>query len=65
MKQARFTELPLHLRHIATLRALPALHRDPFDRMLVAQARTDELVTVTTDRQIRAYGLQDARCVKS
>ena len=55
MKQARFTELPLHLRHIATLRALPALHRDPFDRMLVAQALTDELVIVTNDRQIRSY----------
>ena len=55
VRQRRFTELPLHLRHVRTLRELPPLHRDPFDRMLVAQALADNLVLVTRDKQLRAY----------
>jgi len=51
----RFTELPLHLRHVRALRDLPPLHRDPFDRMLVAQALADQLVLVTRDPQVRRY----------
>lgn len=35
---------------------LPALHRDPFDRMLVAQASLDRLILVTHDEAIQAYG---------
>jgi PIN domain nuclease of toxin-antitoxin system len=55
LRQNRFTELPLHLRHVQTLRALPTLHRDPFDRMLVAQAIADNLTLVTSDDQVRSY----------
>ena len=55
MRQARFTELPLQVRHARTLRVLPDLHRDPFDRMLVAQAITDDLVLITNDLRIRDY----------
>jgi PIN domain nuclease of toxin-antitoxin system len=51
----RFTELPLQLRHVAVLRTLPPLHRDPFDRMLVAQAQVDRLTLVTNDDTVRAY----------
>jgi PIN domain nuclease of toxin-antitoxin system len=36
---------------------LPAIHRDPFDRMLVAQAQTEQLVLVTADDAIRHYGV--------
>ncbi len=52
---ARFNELPLRLRHVDALQRLPDLHRDPFDRMLVAQAEVDGLTLVTHDRQILAY----------
>lgn len=36
---------------------LPLLHRDPFDRMLVAQARVEQLAIVTTDADIPRYGV--------
>lgn len=51
----RFTELPVHLRHVRALRTLPDHHRDPFDRMLIAQAIADKLVIVTADDRIRSY----------
>jgi PIN domain nuclease of toxin-antitoxin system len=53
--EKRFTELPVRVRHVRALRDLPDLHRDPFDRMLVAQAIADNLVIVTADSQVRAY----------
>ena len=55
LEEKRFTELPVRVRHVRALRDLPALHRDPFDRMLVAQAIADNLVIVTSDDQVRAY----------
>jgi PIN domain nuclease of toxin-antitoxin system len=55
LRLRRFIELPVHVRHVRALRALPALHRDPFDRLLVAQAIVDDLVIVTHDERIRRY----------
>ena len=50
----------LHIRpsHITTLAALPMLHKDPFDRILVAQARAEGLCLVTNDRPICEYAIQ-------
>lgn len=50
-----FRELPVRFAHGAALRGLPPLHRDPFDRMLVAQAQHEGLTLVTRDPQVRAY----------
>jgi len=55
IEEKRFTELPVRIRHIRELQALPDLHRDPFDRMLVAQAIADNLMVVTSDDKVRAY----------
>lgn len=55
LRQRRFTELPVHLRHVRALRDLPPLHRDPFDRMLVAQALADDLTLVTHDKRVQRY----------
>ncbi|MET0592192.1 MAG: type II toxin-antitoxin system VapC family toxin [Polyangiaceae bacterium] len=55
LQEKRFTELPIRLRHVQSLRSLPSLHRDPFDRMLVAQAVAENLVLVTADEKLRAY----------
>jgi PIN domain nuclease of toxin-antitoxin system len=55
LHEKRFTELPVRVRHVQALRSLPALHRDPFDRMLVAQATAENLVLVTADDKVRAY----------
>ena len=40
LRRANLTELPVTLRHAQATRSLPLIHRDPFDRMLVAQAQT-------------------------
>ena len=51
-----YIELPIEGRHILTLRDLVAIHRDPFDRLLVAQAKSEGLLLLTVDRQLAAYG---------
>jgi len=53
----KLTELPVAIRHGDKAAALPLLHRDPFDRMLVAQALVEDLVLVTADRQLAQYGV--------
>jgi PIN domain nuclease of toxin-antitoxin system len=50
-----FQVLPIHLRHALALAELPAIHSDPFDRMLVAQARSEGLALLTADRWIGQY----------
>ena len=50
-----FEELPVRLRHALVLATLPQHHRDPFDRMLVAQAQVDGLTLVTRDAAFAAY----------
>lgn len=49
------TALPIEEASILTLDRLPALHRDPFDRLLVCQALTHGLVIVSPDPQIQQY----------
>ena len=51
-----FTLLSVEARHVRVLASLPAIHRDPFDRMLVAQARAEPRYLVTADRALRRYG---------
>ncbi|MDE0203413.1 MAG: type II toxin-antitoxin system VapC family toxin [Rhodospirillaceae bacterium] len=53
--ESGFRPLPIGFRHIDHLAALPYFHRDPFDRMLIAQALTDGLTIVTDDRRIANY----------
>lgn len=47
--------LPIEQRHVDALPELPAIHGDPFDRMLVAQAIVEDLDIVTGDQAITAY----------
>ncbi len=58
-----FVELPFSVRHGVAMRELPLHHRDPFDRMLISQARVEVLTLVTADRAMSAYdvALLDAR----
>lgn len=51
----RFIELTVQLAHARAVRDLPHLHRDPFDRLLVAQARTERLKFLTVDRELAEY----------
>lgn len=52
---AGFEELSVTIHHAAAAGRLPPHHSDPFDRMLVAQARMEGLVLVTRDTAIRRY----------
>jgi PIN domain nuclease of toxin-antitoxin system len=52
-----FTELAMTLKHAQELERLPMHHKDPLDRMLVAQARVEGLTLVTHDRVLEKYGV--------
>lgn len=52
-----FAPLPIAVQHAIRVGRLPNVHRDPFDRMLVAQAGVEELRLVTHDRVFERYGL--------
>jgi PIN domain nuclease of toxin-antitoxin system len=53
-----FDELPFTGEHAAQLRTLPWHHRDPFDRMLIAQAKVEGLTFATIDPRCARYGVQ-------
>ena len=53
-----FVDLPITVRHAQAAGALPGPHRDPFDRMLIAQALLDDLALVSNERAFGAYGVQ-------
>lgn len=50
-----YTELPVTGTHAVAVDLLPPIHRDPFDRMLVAQARTEGLTLLTADATLGLY----------
>ena len=52
-----FSLLDVQLAHVIRVADLPFHHRDPFDRLLVAQALEDDLAIVSTDRVFRKYGV--------
>lgn len=53
-----FTKLPISLFHGQQAGKLPEIHRDPFDRMLIAQAQAEGLELVTADGIIPQYGVR-------
>jgi PIN domain nuclease of toxin-antitoxin system len=50
--------LPIHLSHILALHNLPNHHRDPFDRMLIAQAQVENLVLISDDPMFAKYSIE-------
>ena len=56
IEPAGFALLPVTGEHAAAVMRLPAVHTDPFDRMLVAQAKTEPLLLLTNDAILAAYG---------
>jgi PIN domain nuclease of toxin-antitoxin system len=55
---AGFEMLPIQAEHAGAAPELPAHHRDPFDRMLVAQAVAEHLVLVSADQQLAMYSVE-------
>ena len=62
VKKEGFTMLPISFRHAAETQFLPHIHHDPFDRMLVAQARVEILHILTADRRILKYPANVISC---
>lgn len=52
-----FTVLPVHLSHAAQVFSLPRVHTDPFDRLLICQARSEGLVVLSSDAIFASYDL--------
>jgi len=52
-----FVELPINIRDGQTAGGLPAIHKDPFDRMLIAQAIAADMVIVSNEGLFNAYGV--------
>lgn len=50
-----FQELPVNMQHVAALARLPAIHKDPFDRMLLAQAISEPLRLLSADKILASY----------
>ncbi len=53
-----FRQLEISIRHVARVVTLPFHHRDPFDRLLAAQALEESCPIVSADRSFRAYGVR-------
>ncbi len=58
LARKRFDELPISHRHVIAINQLPNVHRDPFDRILAAQAKVDALTLVTQDSKLVDYGVR-------
>lgn len=59
---AGLTLLPIELEHALGVERLPRHHTDPFDRLLIAQAITDDLTLISADRAFEAYDVRLVRC---
>lgn len=55
--QSRIPTLAIRTAHIRALARLPDIHKDPFDRILAAQALSEDLVLVTRDSDLARYGI--------
>lgn len=63
LEELAATPLNLSPRHIAGIYSLPPIHKDPFDRVLIAQAAAEGLVLVSNDAEIRRYASGSLRVV--
>jgi PIN domain nuclease of toxin-antitoxin system len=50
-----YSELPIHSQHVIAIESLPPIHKDPFDRILVAQAVVEGITLLTTDSRMARY----------
>jgi len=50
-----YSELPVGAEHVLAVESLPPMHKDPFDRLLLAQARTEGMILLTVDASVSQY----------
>ena len=58
VKRNGLSLMPIELNHIYALSDLPPYHRDPFDRLLIAQATIEEIPIISIDEKFDVYGVQ-------
>lgn len=58
LRENRFDPLPVTIEHTTSLASLPHIHRDPFDRMLIAQSIYEDMTLVTDDPVIQHYNVR-------
>lgn len=58
VEESGFAKLPISFEHAERAGTLPNHHKDPFDRMLIAQAMCDDLTLITRDHQFQAYDVE-------
>jgi PIN domain nuclease of toxin-antitoxin system len=63
LDQLAATPLGIRQEHVSELHSLPPIHKDPFDRMLIAQAIVEELDMATTDEEILRYASARFRAI--
>ena len=58
LADSSFKVLPIGFEHAVAVRDLPLYHRDPFDRLLIAQSRIERLALISRDARIKAYEIE-------
>ncbi len=58
MQQNAFRALPVELSHVLQVSTLPNLHRDPFDRIIIAQAQVERMPIISRNRLIAKYEVE-------
>ena len=57
LSRTGFSLLPIEFRHVVSVRGLPTHHRDPFDRLLIAQSQIERIPVVSVDARFNVYGI--------
>ena len=55
LKKVEFEILYINLNHVLRIRKLPNIHKDPFDRILIAQSLVEKCILLTTDKMVKKY----------
>ncbi len=58
IRRANFLHLPIKIQHVLQVHNLPPIHKDPFDRLLVSQARVENLTILTADPNFAKYQIK-------
>lgn len=62
IKASGFSILPIEFFHVLAVEKLPLYHKDPFDRVLVAQSQVENLTLITSDQKIWKYDIDILKC---
>ncbi len=58
IRRAGFLQLPIKMAHVLSVHGLPPIHKDPFDRLLVSQAKAENLTILTADPNFPRYKIK-------